>query len=133
MTFIELGEELKKIRSDQKTIQEEDYIEMVIRWVDLEKLCKALESFFGKPTKVSGAFPDASAQSLTSSFGGIRQNQTLYSLIENDNLFLGMLWPWADGMLITVKVIKTKCSSSKSQKGPSLIDKIKKNFKRPGD
>ena len=66
----------------------------------------SLKNFFGAPVKPFGSKPTAKDQKWTAAYGGIFKNQALYCLEEEAAINLAMIWPWTDGMLLTVKIIQ---------------------------
>ena len=106
MNFLELLDEVKKIKSDHRRISTADFFEMVIEWTELAALTKILKSFFGEPRKPVDVCPNDEVESITAPYGGIWQNQTLYYQENEKEFYMVMLWPWTDGMLITVKLIR---------------------------
>ena len=106
MTFEDLIEEVRQIKSDHKKIAETDFFETVIDWKELEELTSILKRYFGPPMKPADALPTSEMRKITSSYGGIRANQTLYYLEDGKAFNLAMLWPWGDGMLLSVKLIR---------------------------
>ncbi len=79
-----------------------DYLEFVIFSRDFDKWKELFDSIFGKPLKDKGVKPSGCNIKITRPYGGIRANQVLY---EKDGFIL-MVWPWQNGELETVKVIK---------------------------
>ena len=106
MSFEELIEEVRQIKSDHRKIHEKDFFEAVITWKELAPLTQILKKHFGSPFKAADEWPSEEMRKITAPFGGIRTNQTLYYLTKANDFNLAMLWLWGDGMLITVKLIR---------------------------
>lgn len=106
MTFEELILEVKKESFEELRNQSDSGLEFVIRNEKLTQLNSTLEKFFGTATKPAGVRPRGEEDALTSDFGGIMKNQTLYSLANGSVSHLAMIWPWGDGQHATVKIFK---------------------------
>lgn len=125
MTFDEVVEQIKKIESEHRQTDIKGYFEMVVAWKSLGELTRILKSFFSQPYKPSDIWPTEEAQMLTAPYGGIRENQTLYYSLIGSEFYMAMLWPWADGMLITVKLIRGK---PQEKMAVSFFEKMKNLF-----
>lgn len=132
MSFEEIVDAVKSVKTDQRTVLSEGYFEVIIRWTDAENVSKIFEKFFGKATKPAGEYPSPLALSLSAPYGGIRQNQVMFSRVDGETLYLAMLWPWSDGMLITVKVIKGKNPGPALEENVSIWEKIFQTLFRLG-
>ena len=106
MTFEELIFEVKKESFEELRSESDEGLEFVMRAEKLNSLNPTLERFFGAATKPAGVRPRGEEDALTSSFGGILKNQTLYSHAQNGTSHLAMIWPWGDGEHVTVKIFK---------------------------
>ena len=106
-----LVEDIKKLPLEEIRSDSDEGFEFVIKRTTLNKLDSSLQSFFGKVFKDAGAKPDKEATNLTAPYGGIYENQTLYVRKDTTGIFLGMIWPWGDGVLATVKIIPHKTAS----------------------
>ena len=107
MTYAELISELKKLELEEIRTNSNTLFEFVIRTELLQKLEEILKRYFGIPVKPAGEAPSAGEDKSVSAYGGIRKDQTLYSLEREGASYYAMLWPWANGILLTVKVVQS--------------------------
>ena len=82
-----------------------DYFEAVFIKEKLVKLNERLINFFGEPTWPSKDRFTSRMQEAVNDFGGIKDGQTLYFSNDGVNSLFVMLWPWQDGLHITIKII----------------------------
>ena len=106
MTFEELLGKIKKIKCDELRNVEDNYLEVVIAKSEVEPMTSVLQSFFGSPLKPEGEAPSGDANKASRAYGGIRRDQTMYHHKSATYSEVALLWPWGDGMLVTVKVIR---------------------------
>ena len=106
MTFPELIADIKKLNLEETRTNTNHFFEFVIRTELANELNAALERYFGPPLKAAGEQPSKEASQTVASFGGIRKDQILYCVDHDKFLDCAMLWPWASGSLLTVKVIQ---------------------------
>lgn len=99
-------EELKKVPCQELRSAEAEYFELVVRAGDLPKVNQVLETFFGKPMKPAGDTPSSEVKKLAQEYGGIREDQTLYYMAAEELYYYSLIWPWANGQSVTVKVIR---------------------------
>jgi hypothetical protein len=84
------------------------YIEFVIFRKDLASWNSALSEFLGDPAKPAGSEPSEQDFALTKPYGGIRENQILFKKKTTEGCIIVMLWPWQDGLHITIKMADIK-------------------------
>ena len=101
---VELIQALESFPFDELRKKYEGYFEAVLYSHDLMKLYPILEGFFGAPFKPAGVAPSREAQAYAARYGGIQKNQTLYFKNDATNVHCAMIWPWADGSRVTIKV-----------------------------
>ncbi len=106
MTFPEFLKELKKLEVVERRVDTESLVEFVLETRCQLQLKNYLESFFGPAFKPAGAAPTKDAQEYAAPLGGVRSNQTLYRTQQDHILCCAMIWPWGDGMMMTVKIFK---------------------------
>jgi len=106
MTFKELIEEVKKESFEELRHESDSGLEFVVRSEKLAHLNPTLQKFFGPAAKPAGVRPRGEEDALTSNFGGVLKNQTLYSIAHGGISHLAMIWPWGDGQCATVKIFK---------------------------
>ncbi len=99
-------EELKKAPCQELRSTDPEYFELVVKTSDLARVNTILETFFGKAIKPSGAKASAEAKKKAEAYGGIRDDQTLYYLEAEELYYYSLIWPWANGQSVTVKVIR---------------------------
>jgi hypothetical protein len=110
MTFRDFLAEIQTLRIEELRVQTEDYLEAVISKAGLDPLHKVLTAYFGSPFKPEGHAPSAKAERHAKPYGGIRKDQTMYFREEGDLCECALLWPWGNGVCITVKIIQSKSS-----------------------
>lgn len=107
MEFNNIKTEIKGIILDTLRIDNEDYLEIVIKKTSLENMMRKLENIFGSPAQPSSKKFSKEIEKLIKNAGGLRDGQTLYLLDrEGRCAAFAMLWPWQDGERITVKLAK---------------------------
>ena len=106
MNFQELLAEIQSLKFAEKRTQKDDYLEIVVERDILESLCKVLASYFGMPLKPEGQPPSGKASQLAKSYGGIRQDQTMYCRQDPQHDEYAFLWPWGNGARVTAKIIQ---------------------------
>ena len=104
MNFTELKEQLKQSSLDQIRIDSHQAFECVFQTTQLEHIHQVLHKYFGAPLKPAGKGPSQEAKKYASNYGGIRNDQTLYWAEKNEQSCLGMIWPWNDKTLATLKL-----------------------------
>ena len=102
----ELMRTAKRIGAEETRRESEDYLELVMNREKLDTLEQALQHYFGEPFKPAGVRPSDVCEKVSGSYGGITTDQTLY-FTERENVpNAAMIWPWADGKRLTVKIIQ---------------------------
>ena len=110
MQFSELKEKVKGVGFVDLRKETDNYFEGVILKKETEQLCRTLKKFLGSPLwprrwrlrqKLSLRVKEA-----IKDFGGIMDGQTLYFYNRGHNIVFAMLWPWRDGVHITIKIIQ---------------------------
>lgn len=82
--------------------------EVVVYNKDLEPWLKVLNSLLDPAAKPAGVKPSKEINAITSPFGGIRDDQTLYKKDFPEGSWLAMLWPWQDKQRTTLKLFFIK-------------------------
>ena len=101
-----LIENLKKLPLEETRVDSQEGFECVVQTATLKALFSTLETFFGPAFKPVKQKPNPQALELTSSFGGIRDDQILYYKKKQKTSFMAMIWPWGNGQSATVKIIR---------------------------
>ena len=96
----------KKISHEQTRRESEDYLEMVMFQHSLSELEQLFQSYFGSAAKSAGQDVEEKAGQITNRYGGISKEQILYHTLRDSDRHLAMVWPWADGKRMTVKIIQ---------------------------
>jgi hypothetical protein len=110
MTFLEFLAQLQTLKIEELRTQSEEYFEAVISRADLDPLHKILTAYFGPPLKPEGQSPSGEANRRAEPYGGIRKDQTMYFREDGDHVECALLWPWGNGIRITVKISQSKSS-----------------------
>ena len=106
MSFQELVQTLKQAPLDETRKESEGYFEFVLNASDLSVVYPALEQYFGVPFKPPGIKPSKEASLYAKEYGGIEKQQTLYYREDAGVSNCAMIWPWNDGVRVTVKVAR---------------------------
>lgn len=106
MDFNEIKKEVKNITFETLRMDSDSRFEAVMVKDGLANLTAILERFFGPPAWPSQSEMSPQVEGIINGFGGIMPGQTLYFWSQGSDTILAMLWPWQDGMHITVKIIK---------------------------
>lgn len=106
MEFAELIKDIKNVKFEALRKDSDDFFEAVVIRSELAGLTGRLEKFFGMPVCPSKDKVSPPVQEVINGFGGIRPNQTLYFWGMGKEVIFAMLWPWQDGGLITIKIIR---------------------------
>jgi len=106
MTFDDLLEQIQKIPCSEKRAREQNYCEVVFAKPSMQEVNTALEACFGPPLKPEGKPPSAEATQYSKAYGGVQGNQVLYYRKSANGDEMAMLWPWGNGVSVTLKMIR---------------------------
>ena len=106
MNFREFLDEVQKIKSDEVRSRTESSLELVVSKKNLEVIIPVLEAYFGHALKPEGDRPSEESDRYSKPYGGVRQGQTLYFQKDEKGFAIAMLWPWGNGLSVTVKIIR---------------------------
>jgi len=109
MTLKDFFEDCLSLDACARRIEQEDYIELVLRREAISQYICSLDSMFGSPAKPEGVRPSWRLSRAAKKYGGIKKNQTLYLHNDMGEKFMAMLWPWQDGEHATLKLIWDRC------------------------
>jgi hypothetical protein len=104
MTWDELACEVKKAKLIEMRGQKDKYLEVVVAVADLKPMTDLFDSYFGSPLKPEGERASAEAARYADPFGGVQMRQILYVREIEKAVHGALLWPWADGVSVTVKI-----------------------------
>ncbi len=107
MNYSELLKEVKTVPYKELRNDTPELLELVIIKDALNQVSGILEHHFGKPLKPAGVDSSQEAKQVADSLGGIRRDQTLYYLEQGGMSHCAMLWPWGNGISITLKVFQS--------------------------
>ncbi|MFH0985139.1 MAG: hypothetical protein V1882_06340 [Candidatus Omnitrophota bacterium] len=124
MKFQDFLTEMQTLKVEESRAHSEDYFEAVVSKEGLASLHKVLTDYFGPPLKPEGQFPCGKANQHAKPYGGIRKEQTMYFRQDADYAEYAFLWPWGNGVRVTIKVIQSKSFGS----GPGWKDFLKSLF-----
>ncbi|MEI6438372.1 MAG: hypothetical protein WCO69_06465 [Candidatus Omnitrophota bacterium] len=108
MTFQELLGKAKKLNCVESRAQLDHYCEIVVAKDALTPAEALLCSYFGEPLKPKGVAPTADISAQTRPYGGVQANQTMYFRQGTSGGEFAFLWPWGNGLSITVKIMTEK-------------------------
>ena len=89
----------------------DEYGELVFSSKDIDKWRKILTDILGPAVKPEGVKPAKENKKITSDYGGIRRDQTLFRKEFDSVVIIAMFWPWSDGESVTLKLA---CLQNKS-------------------
>ena len=104
--FEEVVRKAKKISHEQTRRESEEYLEMVMFRHSLQELERLFENHFGSALKPAGQEPQEDVERIANNHGGIAKEQILYHASRDHMRQMAMVWPWADGKRMTVKLIQ---------------------------
>ena len=104
MDFDKIKNDIKNTPLESVRVDNEVYLEAVVRVGALGEIVRLIENSIGKPAWPSKAKLGRDARALTDKFGGLRNGQTLFYLNEGGVSIFAMLWPWQDGERVTIKL-----------------------------
>jgi len=100
----ELISHFREMKISERRQVEEAYAEVVFFKQDLVSWEMLLESLLGPAVKPAGRKPEAAHEALANPRGGVRKDQILYHKKFADRGLVALLWPWQDGVNITLKI-----------------------------
>jgi hypothetical protein len=106
MRFSELKKQVKSIGLGELRKESDNYLEAVVLKDNIDELVRKLNNFFGDPVWPSWGKLSLQTERAIKVHGGIIKGQTLYFSKLDGVVIFAMLWPWADGRNITVKIVK---------------------------
>lgn len=106
MTFDELRTVLRSIPGQIKSDAVAFYFEAVFEQQQLEIVQQHLETYFGKPFKLSGMEPTPESDKISGRYGGASTLQTLYACPGEKGEDVALLWPWQAGTSFTLKLVR---------------------------
>jgi len=86
----------------------DEYAELVFYNKDLAQWDTIMTDILGPTVCPAGTEPTPEDTQLTSDYGGITSQQTLYRKDFHDHRVIVMLWPWNDQAHTTLKIIVLK-------------------------
>jgi hypothetical protein len=124
MTFQDLLAQIQTLKVEESRGQTGEYFEAVISRADLDPLHKILTAYFGAPLKPEGHSPSSEAKEHAGPYGGIRKDQTMYFRLDGEYSEYALLWPWGSGNRVTIKIIRSKGTSSSEGGWTDLLKNI---------
>ena len=108
MEIKEIIDKCSQFEIYEQRILRDDYAEIVMYTSEIFKWSAVFNDLLGEPISHAGIKPTADDLALTSEFGGIFDEQTLYKKDFTDSSIIAMFWPWQDGKRVTIKVVLKK-------------------------
>ncbi|MFH1093426.1 MAG: hypothetical protein V1739_04625 [Candidatus Omnitrophota bacterium] len=105
MGIKEIIERCRKFEIYQQRRVTDNYAEIVMLTDEIMSWSAVFNEILGDPVSPAGVTPTAEHTQITSEYGGIFADQTLYKKDFPENTIIAMFWPWQDGKRITVKVV----------------------------
>lgn len=106
MTFEELLQRIQEVPCAEKRTSQPDYLEVVFAQTNMPQVHSALAACFGPPLKPEGKAPSAEATQHSKNYGGVQSNQVLYYRKSLTGDEMALLWPWGNGLSVTLKMIR---------------------------
>ncbi len=104
-----IDEVMRRVRgiSHEETRREsEDYLEMVMFKNTLPDVEGLFLNYFGPALKPAGREACEEAERLSNGHGGVSKEQILFHANRENSNQMAMIWPWADGKRMTVKILQ---------------------------
>ena len=108
MNLKEVFAQLGSLPIEEERSVSEDYLEVVFLNKESGNWNKALSGIFGPAVKPAGQAPSSEDDALTSDFGGVFDNQTLFRKDMDGRCMIAMFWPWQDKEHTTLKMALLK-------------------------
>ncbi len=108
MNLKQVFEQLSSLAIEEERSVSEDYLEIVFLNKEFSNWDKALSGILGPAVKPAGQAPTSEDDALTSEFGGIFDNQTLFKKDMDGKCVIAMFWPWQDKEHTTLKMALLK-------------------------
>ena len=108
ITYNQLLNRIKKVPVFENRINQPFMQEFVISFDSIIPLHLIFQKYFGEDFKAPGAVPTLVDKKHSATWGGIREYQTLYYREREGYSNCAMLWPWEEGRLCTVKIVRQK-------------------------
>ncbi len=96
----------RSISHEETRRESEDYLEMVMFRESLPDIEGLFLNYFGAALKPAGREACEEAERISNAHGGVSKEQTLFHTDRDNNSQLAMIWPWADGKRMTVKILQ---------------------------
>jgi hypothetical protein len=94
----------RELKLAERRQVDDEYAEVVFFTQDLPHWQQKLESLLGPAVKPAGRKPDAGHEALANPRGGVRKDQILFNKKFDQQGVVALLWPWQDGVNITLKI-----------------------------
>jgi hypothetical protein len=108
VTFHDLVRDVRKVKCVECRDDRYDCLHVVIEKDDLRAITPLFQDYFGTALKAPDAWSSHRARRYAAPFRGIRVDQTFYCADHGGPVFdCAMVWPWKDGHLLTVKIIRS--------------------------
>jgi len=86
----------------------DEYVELVFYSNRIDEITGTVSEILGPPRKPSGMEPSREDSDLTTAYGGIWDDQTLFVGDCDDFTIIAMYWPWQDEVHTTLKMARLK-------------------------
>ena len=107
MEYRDMIDQIKVLPLIQLQEQSDTFFGVVMATAEFKQLEPLLNNFFGQPIKPPQTEATPEVSQMTESYGGIRENQTLYFRKGYQNRsILAMICPWGDGNSFTLKIVQ---------------------------
>jgi hypothetical protein len=111
MTVKDILEKCNALRVQENRTASGNYAELVFFTKDMKEWIGVFDGLFGPAKKPAGKKPSGEDESVTKPYGGIFDNQVLYSKDEDGASFIAMFWPWQNGTSTTLKIACLKSAA----------------------
>ena len=108
LTYNQLMNKVDKVPVFETRIDGPQIKEFVISFDNIMSIHVIFQKFFGPDFKAPGETPTRIDKKNSAFWGGVRRNQTLYFRENEDYANCAMLWPWEEGRLCTVKIVRQR-------------------------
>ena len=104
MEIKEVIEKCKTLNVYEERFVADNYYEIVFYTKDNDQWLKLFTELLGPVKKAVGIAPSQEDAELTKKYGGVRENQTLFTKEAGNTIVAAMFWPWQDEVRTTLKI-----------------------------
>ncbi|MCP4649363.1 MAG: hypothetical protein GY853_04670 [PVC group bacterium] len=108
MVLLDIMHKCRNLELFQKRTSTDEHVEVVVFNKDMEEWIRIFSEELGQAVKPAGASPTSRDLELTSAYGGIRGEQSLFEKRSDDSVVIALFWPWQDKQHTTIKMFNLR-------------------------